>query len=160
MAAVEAEAEWEPAGLLPAPGGGLDWGERGGGGPGAGAGRRGAWGRAGAEAAVSPAEAVLGEELSELLGAAESRRDSRDEPEVREYRAGGRAQPPPPGSGAGGAGGGSPAAALRVSWRPPGLLLAGWSGGGCGPSPARPALAVGVRSGQSPGKLSGSKSRV
>lgn len=32
MAAVEAEAEWEPAGLLPAAGGGLDWGERGGGG--------------------------------------------------------------------------------------------------------------------------------
>lgn len=24
-----AEAEWEPAGLLPAPGGGLDWGELG-----------------------------------------------------------------------------------------------------------------------------------
>ncbi|XP_068020680.1 cyclic AMP-dependent transcription factor ATF-6 alpha isoform X2 [Melanerpes formicivorus] len=50
-----AEAEWEPAGLLPAPGSGLDW------------------------------EAVLGEELSEelseLLGAAEARRASRDEPE-------------------------------------------------------------------------------
>lgn len=38
--------------------------------------------RAGAEAAVSPAEAVLGEELSELLGAAESRRAPRDEPDV------------------------------------------------------------------------------
>ncbi|XP_074688889.1 cyclic AMP-dependent transcription factor ATF-6 alpha isoform X3 [Strix aluco] len=46
-----AEAEWEPAGLLPAPGGGLDW------------------------------EAVLGEELSELLGAAEPRRAPRDEPD-------------------------------------------------------------------------------
>ncbi|XP_054066511.1 cyclic AMP-dependent transcription factor ATF-6 alpha isoform X5 [Rissa tridactyla] len=46
-----AEAEWEPAGLLPAPGAGLDW------------------------------EAVLGEELSELLGAAEPRRAPRDEPE-------------------------------------------------------------------------------
>ncbi|XP_054021526.1 cyclic AMP-dependent transcription factor ATF-6 alpha [Dryobates pubescens] len=50
-----AEAEWEPAGLLPAPGSGLDW------------------------------EAVLGEELSEelseLLGAAEARRATRDEPE-------------------------------------------------------------------------------
>ncbi|XP_064003247.1 cyclic AMP-dependent transcription factor ATF-6 alpha isoform X2 [Pogoniulus pusillus] len=50
-----AEAEWEPAGLLPAPGSGLDW------------------------------EAVLGEELSEelseLLGAAEARRALRDEPE-------------------------------------------------------------------------------
>ncbi|XP_042660701.1 cyclic AMP-dependent transcription factor ATF-6 alpha isoform X2 [Tyto alba] len=44
-----AEAEWEPAGLLPAPGGGLDW------------------------------ETVLGEELSELLGAAEPRRDPRDD---------------------------------------------------------------------------------
>ncbi|XP_057233168.1 cyclic AMP-dependent transcription factor ATF-6 alpha-like, partial [Malurus melanocephalus] len=42
-----AEAEWEPAGLLPARGGGLDW------------------------------EAVLGEELSELLGAAAPK----DEPE-------------------------------------------------------------------------------
>ncbi|KAM6343476.1 cyclic AMP-dependent transcription factor ATF-6 alpha isoform 2-T3 [Alca torda] len=46
-----AEAKWEPAGLLPAPGAGLDW------------------------------EAVLGEELSELLGAAEPRRAPRDEPE-------------------------------------------------------------------------------
>ncbi|XP_074762886.1 cyclic AMP-dependent transcription factor ATF-6 alpha isoform X2 [Athene noctua] len=46
-----AEAEWEPAGLLPAPGGGFDW------------------------------EAVLGEELSELLGAAEPRRAPRDEPD-------------------------------------------------------------------------------
>ncbi|XP_075616311.1 cyclic AMP-dependent transcription factor ATF-6 alpha isoform X2 [Balearica regulorum gibbericeps] len=46
-----AEAEWEPAGLLPAPGGGLDW------------------------------EAVLGEELSELLGAAEPRRAPTDEPD-------------------------------------------------------------------------------
>ncbi|KAM6261994.1 cyclic AMP-dependent transcription factor ATF-6 alpha isoform 2-T2 [Porphyrio hochstetteri] len=44
-----AEAEWEPAGLLSAPGSGLDW------------------------------EAVLGEELSELLGAAEARRAPRDE---------------------------------------------------------------------------------
>ncbi|XP_030352423.1 cyclic AMP-dependent transcription factor ATF-6 alpha isoform X2 [Strigops habroptila] len=44
-----AEAEWEPAGLLSAPGSGLDW------------------------------EAVLGEELSELLGAAEPRRAPRDE---------------------------------------------------------------------------------
>ncbi|XP_075012694.1 cyclic AMP-dependent transcription factor ATF-6 alpha isoform X4 [Calonectris borealis] len=46
-----AEAEWEPAGLLPAPGGGLDW------------------------------EAVLGDELSELLGAAEARRAPSDEPD-------------------------------------------------------------------------------
>ncbi|XP_422208.4 cyclic AMP-dependent transcription factor ATF-6 alpha isoform X1 [Gallus gallus] len=46
-----AKAEWEPAGLLPAAGGGLDW------------------------------ETVLGEELGELLGAAESRRASRDEPD-------------------------------------------------------------------------------
>ncbi|KAM6264328.1 cyclic AMP-dependent transcription factor ATF-6 alpha isoform 2-T2 [Spheniscus humboldti] len=46
-----AEAEWEPAGLLSAPGGGLDW------------------------------EAVLGDELSELLGAAEPRRAPRDEPD-------------------------------------------------------------------------------
>lgn len=54
------------------------------GGPRGGAGRWGAprRGRAGAEAAVSPAEAVLGEELSELLGAAEPRRAPRDEPEV------------------------------------------------------------------------------
>ncbi|KAM6066547.1 cyclic AMP-dependent transcription factor ATF-6 alpha isoform 2-T2 [Chlamydotis macqueenii] len=50
MMAAEA-AEWEPAGLLPALGSGLDW------------------------------EAVLGEELSELLGAAESRRDLRDKPD-------------------------------------------------------------------------------
>ncbi|XP_061307762.1 cyclic AMP-dependent transcription factor ATF-6 alpha isoform X2 [Pezoporus flaviventris] len=50
MAAV-AEAEWEPAGLLSAPGSGLDW------------------------------EAVLGEELSELLGPAEPRRALRDEPD-------------------------------------------------------------------------------
>ncbi|XP_076195960.1 cyclic AMP-dependent transcription factor ATF-6 alpha isoform X2 [Aptenodytes patagonicus] len=46
-----AESEWEPAGLLSAPGGGLDW------------------------------EAVLGDELSELLGAAEPRRAPRDEPD-------------------------------------------------------------------------------
>ncbi|XP_033919771.1 cyclic AMP-dependent transcription factor ATF-6 alpha isoform X2 [Melopsittacus undulatus] len=46
-----AEAEWEPAGLLSAPGSGLDW------------------------------EAVLGEELSELLGPAEPRRALRDEPD-------------------------------------------------------------------------------
>ncbi|KAM4655152.1 cyclic AMP-dependent transcription factor ATF-6 alpha isoform 3-T3 [Amazona ochrocephala] len=46
-----AEAEWEPAGLLPAPGSGLDW------------------------------EAVLGEELSELLGPAEPLRALRDEPD-------------------------------------------------------------------------------
>lgn len=97
-----AEAEWEPAGLLPAPGGGLDWGEggnggdSGAGGAGAGAGWWGASGRgrAGAKAAVSPAEAVLGEELSELLGAAEARRAPRDEPDVstgggEEGRAGG-----------------------------------------------------------------------
>uniref|UniRef100_A0A8C3LQI3 Activating transcription factor 6 n=1 Tax=Chrysolophus pictus TaxID=9089 RepID=A0A8C3LQI3_CHRPC len=45
------KAEWEPAGLLPAAGGGLDW------------------------------ETVLGEELGELLGAAESRRASKDEPD-------------------------------------------------------------------------------
>ncbi|XP_065529944.1 cyclic AMP-dependent transcription factor ATF-6 alpha isoform X2 [Lathamus discolor] len=50
MAAM-AEAEWEPAGLLSAPGSGLDW------------------------------EAVLGEELSELLGPAEPRRALRDEPD-------------------------------------------------------------------------------
>lgn len=43
-----AEAEWEPAGLLPASGGGLDWGERGG----RGAGR---WGLpAGAGPALRP----------------------------------------------------------------------------------------------------------
>ncbi|XP_037259780.1 cyclic AMP-dependent transcription factor ATF-6 alpha isoform X3 [Falco rusticolus] len=46
-----AEAEWEPAGLLSGPGTSLDW------------------------------EAVLGEELSELLGAAEPRRAPRDEPD-------------------------------------------------------------------------------
>ncbi|XP_064371812.1 cyclic AMP-dependent transcription factor ATF-6 alpha [Dromaius novaehollandiae] len=46
-----AEAEWEPAGLLPPLGGGLDW------------------------------EAVLGEELGELLGAGEPRRAARDEAE-------------------------------------------------------------------------------
>ncbi|XP_061860293.1 cyclic AMP-dependent transcription factor ATF-6 alpha isoform X2 [Colius striatus] len=46
-----AEAEWEPAGLLSGPGSGLDW------------------------------EAVLGEELSELLGAAEPLRAPRVEPE-------------------------------------------------------------------------------
>ncbi|XP_064928387.1 cyclic AMP-dependent transcription factor ATF-6 alpha isoform X2 [Columba livia] len=49
-----AEAEWEPAGLLPASGGGLDW------------------------------EAVLGEELSELLGAAEPREAPRDEPDEKD----------------------------------------------------------------------------
>lgn len=86
-----AEAEWEPAGLLSAPGDGLDWGERGelgDRGLGAGAGRWGAprRGRAGAEAAVSPAEAVLGDELSELLGAAEPRRAPRDEPDVSTER--------------------------------------------------------------------------
>ncbi|XP_035188966.1 cyclic AMP-dependent transcription factor ATF-6 alpha isoform X2 [Oxyura jamaicensis] len=47
-----AEAEWEPAGLLPAAGGGLDW------------------------------EAVLGEELGELLGAAGPPRELGDEAEV------------------------------------------------------------------------------
>ncbi|XP_035188967.1 cyclic AMP-dependent transcription factor ATF-6 alpha isoform X3 [Oxyura jamaicensis] len=46
-----AEAEWEPAGLLPAAGGGLDW------------------------------EAVLGEELGELLGAAGPPRELGDEAE-------------------------------------------------------------------------------
>ncbi|KAM9007967.1 cyclic AMP-dependent transcription factor ATF-6 alpha isoform 2-T2 [Ara ararauna] len=46
-----AEAEWEPAGLLSAPGSGLDW------------------------------EALLGEELSELLGPAEPLRALRDEPD-------------------------------------------------------------------------------
>ncbi|XP_069718564.1 cyclic AMP-dependent transcription factor ATF-6 alpha isoform X2 [Phaenicophaeus curvirostris] len=51
MAAAAEEAEWEPAGLLPAPGSGLDW------------------------------EAVLGEELNELLGAAEAQRAPRDEAE-------------------------------------------------------------------------------
>ncbi|KAM9186821.1 cyclic AMP-dependent transcription factor ATF-6 alpha isoform 1-T1 [Mergus octosetaceus] len=50
-AAAAAEAEWEPAGLLPAAGGGLDW------------------------------EAVLGEELGELLGAAGPPRDMGAEPE-------------------------------------------------------------------------------
>ncbi|XP_063262842.1 cyclic AMP-dependent transcription factor ATF-6 alpha isoform X2 [Prinia subflava] len=49
-----AEAEWEPAGLLPAPGGGLDW------------------------------EAVLGEELSELLGAA-APRDEPDENDLYNF---------------------------------------------------------------------------
>ncbi|OPJ77168.1 cyclic AMP-dependent transcription factor ATF-6 alpha isoform B [Patagioenas fasciata monilis] len=49
-----AEAEWEPAGLLPASGGGLDW------------------------------EAVLGEELSELLGATEPREAPRDEPDEKD----------------------------------------------------------------------------
>lgn len=55
---------------------------------GAGAGRWGASGRgrAGAKASVSPAEAVLGEELSELLGAAEARRAPRDEPDVSTRR--------------------------------------------------------------------------
>lgn len=97
-----AEAEWEPAGLLPAPGGGLDWGEGGNGGnSGAGGAGAGWWGasgrgRAGAKAAVSPAEAVLGEELSELLGAAEARRAPRDEPDVST------------GGGEGGGGGGRP----------------------------------------------------
>ncbi|XP_030311298.1 cyclic AMP-dependent transcription factor ATF-6 alpha isoform X1 [Calypte anna] len=52
MAAME--AEWEPAGLLPVPGDGLDW------------------------------EAVLGEELNELLSAAEPRRIPSDEPEENE----------------------------------------------------------------------------
>ncbi|XP_061201352.1 cyclic AMP-dependent transcription factor ATF-6 alpha isoform X2 [Neopsephotus bourkii] len=51
MAAAAAEAEWEPPGLLSAPGSGLDW------------------------------EAVLGEELSELLGPAEPRLALRDEPD-------------------------------------------------------------------------------
>ncbi|XP_066412307.1 cyclic AMP-dependent transcription factor ATF-6 alpha isoform X2 [Molothrus aeneus] len=49
-----AEAEWEPAGLLPAPGGGLDW------------------------------EAVLGEELSELLGAA-APKDEPDENDLYNF---------------------------------------------------------------------------
>ncbi|XP_032923949.1 cyclic AMP-dependent transcription factor ATF-6 alpha isoform X2 [Catharus ustulatus] len=52
MAAVE--PEWEPAGLLPAPGGGLDW------------------------------EAVLGEELSELLGAA-APKDEPDENDLYNF---------------------------------------------------------------------------
>lgn len=150
MAAVEAEAEWEPAGLLPAAGGGLDWGERGGGGrPGEGAG-----GRAGAEAAVSPAEAVLGEELGELLGAAESRRDSRDEPEVRERRVGrGRRRGRE-------AGGRSPQRPARPAERPPAAALWVWRRP-AGLRPAgHPALAAGARSARSPGKLPGSKSRV
>ncbi|XP_068055300.1 cyclic AMP-dependent transcription factor ATF-6 alpha isoform X2 [Anomalospiza imberbis] len=50
-----AEAEWEPAGLLPAPGGGLDW------------------------------EAVLGEELSELLGAA-APKDEPDENDLYNFQ--------------------------------------------------------------------------
>ncbi|XP_030135656.4 cyclic AMP-dependent transcription factor ATF-6 alpha isoform X1 [Taeniopygia guttata] len=49
-----AEAEWEPAGLLPAPGGGLDW------------------------------EAVLGEELNELLGAA-APKDEPDENDLYNF---------------------------------------------------------------------------
>ncbi|XP_030808966.1 cyclic AMP-dependent transcription factor ATF-6 alpha isoform X2 [Camarhynchus parvulus] len=49
-----AEAEWEPAGLLPTPGGGLDW------------------------------EAVLGEELSELLGAA-APKDEPDENDLYNF---------------------------------------------------------------------------
>ncbi|KAM8805384.1 cyclic AMP-dependent transcription factor ATF-6 alpha [Eudromia elegans] len=53
-----AEAEWDPAALLPPPGGGLDW------------------------------EAVLGEELGELLGVGETGRDAAEPAESEDDRSG------------------------------------------------------------------------